>query len=234
MMISNNMKEASCIILFLRAPEFGKVKTRLAEHIDPEFILLLYQGFVKDMIETIRKMGKHIILSFYPESAEKEMIAWLGDEFCFVPQHGSDLGERMANAFNDAFKAGFKKAILIGTDIPDLPGSIIGSSFQHLDNYPIVLGPTYDRGYYLVGFNNDSFDTRVFKHIAWGTDVVYQQTVAYLQTKQSPFYELPKWHDIDVYQDLVDFIHRNQYQQDRVSHTFAILNRTKFNHLLSN
>ena len=191
-----------CVILFVKNPSKTQVKSRLAAALGSEAALSLYECFVQDLLETINQGGWPLIIAFYPSDVEKEMQGWLGTSYRFIPQRGKDLGERMKNAFSDAFSQGFRSALLIGSDIPDLSNQLLREAFASLRTNDAVIGPSLDGGYYLIGFKYDTFAPDVFEGIAWSTPEVFAQTERVLRKGGCRVHELLFWRDIDTYDDL--------------------------------
>ena len=217
--------EESCIIIFAKAPIHGHVKTRLAKDMDASVVLSLYRNFVKDIIDKISDMGHHIKIFYDPPGSESLslMREWLGDYHEFVLQTGSDLGQKMANAFEYVFKHGTRQAVLLGTDFPDLPKEIISDAIQILKIKDAVIGPAIDGGYYLIGFSSDTYLQTIFTDIAWGTSAVFQQTMDVFLSSGFEVHQLPKWRDVDVYDDLKDLIQSLRNHPDKAIHTYSFL-----------
>jgi len=119
-----------------------------------------------------------------------------------MPQHGRDLGERMKNGFLDGFAKGYKRVVLIGSDIPDLPKNSIEEAFQSLEETDAVIGPAFDGGYYLIGFRQSAFSSQVFEEINWGTATVFDETMKKLKRLRRSVHTLPRLRDIDTVEDL--------------------------------
>jgi len=197
------------VLLFIRAPELGRVKTRLEKKMDAKTVLTLYKHFVEDTMESLTAGGHDIIVFFSPLHKEPAVRAWLGDTIHFQPQTGRNLGEKMRNAFSTVFAMGLDQAVLMGSDSPDIDIGIIDEAYAFLENRDVVIGPAEDGGYYLIGFHKKAFDGDVFSGIDWGTEHVYQQTMQHIQDGGLSSHVLQTWQDIDVYEDLVSFYHRN-------------------------
>jgi rSAM/selenodomain-associated transferase 1 len=144
-----------------------------------------------------------INLSFAPETAEQAFKKWFPQQRFFTPQQGSDLGERMNNAFLQAFAAGYTKTLLIGSDCPDISRAIVTRGFALLDTHNIVLGPAYDGGYYLIGLCRP--EPELFSDMEWGTERVLQQTLDKINVLGMTAAFLPKLRDIDRIEDLVHY-----------------------------
>ena len=194
-------------IIFLRAPEKGTVKTRLAVSIDPEQVLELYKGFIHDTISAADPVSRLALYCWPPEKTQL-ITDWLKNKFKVFPQSGDNIGSKMANAFQELFDSGVKKAILIGTDIPDISQTIITQAFNELDRNDIVLAPAQDGGYYLIGFNNNTYYPAVFEGINWSTPMVLQETLDIINKKNFRYYLLPELNDIDTLEDLKNLVKR--------------------------
>ena len=107
----------------------------------------------------------------------------------------------MQQYFVDALAHGARRVVLLGSDSPTLPLDYIERAWASLDDHPVVLGPTQDGGYYLIGIRDEV--PPIFDHIAWSTPQVWDQTVSRLHQSQIPFAELPGWYDVDCLQDLL-------------------------------
>ena len=121
-MIRRRMKlDDRCLLFFVKNPERGKVKSRLAAVIGDDLAVSLYKNLVAQMLSTLKEGNFPAYVCFFPKNAQKPMKNWLGTEFRYIPQNGKDLGERMKNGFIDGFAMGYRRVVLIGSDIPDLP-----------------------------------------------------------------------------------------------------------------
>jgi hypothetical protein len=202
-----------CILFFLKAPEEGKVKSRLAEVIGGESACRLYKYFIMTMLETLNKVSEEeslaLKLCFHPPEAKGLIMGWLGSGYDYMPQQGEDLGQRMKNAFQECFAEGYDSALLLGSDIPDLPVMIIKEGFCSLINSDAVIGPAYDGGYYLIGFRSDTFLPEVFEGISWSTDNVFQKTMEICAERDLIVATLPRWRDIDTYEDLQELVRQD-------------------------
>jgi len=215
--------EQNCILFFIKSPERGQVKKRLAATLGETVATALYSTFVLDALATLDTCEARAILCFYPPAAKKSIQAWLGRQYAYLPQRGKDLGQRMKNGFIDAFDLGFKRVVIVGSDIPDLPREVIAGAFASLTTRDAVLGPSFDGGYYLIGFNQDTFQPQAFEGIRWGTETVLQATASYLRTKGLSLHTLRPWNDIDTVADLKDLLQRNRQTPFAASQTISYL-----------
>jgi rSAM/selenodomain-associated transferase 1 len=196
------VKNRDCVIMFVKSAERGMVKSRLAASVGEDVALDLYKCFVSDLMEMFVQDRYSLEILFYPSDARQEVAQWLGDEHTLVPQIGNDLGDRMGNAFEEIFSQGFDRALLIGSDSPDLPNLLIDEALEALKDYDAVVGPSHDGGYYLIAFTRDTFLPQVFSGISWGTPEVFEQTMGILRKANLTVHTLPAWRDIDTVDDL--------------------------------
>jgi len=202
-MIRRSMKlNDRCLLFFVKYPEKGKVKSRLADSIGDDLAVSVYKNIVDQMLSTLKERTFPLYICFFPKNAQKPIRNWLGREYRYMPQHGKDLGERMRNGFFDGFSMGHKRVVLIGSDIPDLSINYIEEAFKSLKEVDAVIGPAFDGGYYLIGFNQSTFSPQVFEGIAWGTETVFDETVKKLKRFRRTVHTLPYQRDIDTAEDL--------------------------------
>ena len=190
----------NALILFARDPVVGQVKTRLNPFLDPQTIYDLYLCFLADSIDTLclvesadRFVGiKPSNLSGYFDRLDPSCAISV-----FV-QEGQDLGERMQNAFASRFAEGYGKVVIIGADSPSLPTKYIHQAFA--SNRDVVLGPSVDGGYYLIGMCGNVVD--LFEGVTWGGNTVLEQTRERLEGSGASLELLPTWYDVDRPEDL--------------------------------
>jgi len=191
-----------CLLFFIKNPEKGKVKTRLASAMGHEMAVKLYRRFLLEMLFTLNKGTFLFYLCFYPGDSLNDLKQWLGDHYLYTPQNGENLGERMKNGFMEAFAIGFKRVVLIGSDIPDLSLEFIEEAFHSLQEKDAVIGPSLDGGYYLIGFKDKTFPPQVFKGIPWSTERVFDETMKVLKQGSLAVHTLQPLRDIDTIDDL--------------------------------
>jgi rSAM/selenodomain-associated transferase 1 len=220
-----NKPGKDCMLFFAKYPEKGEVKKRLATHLGEDITVELYRYFVLDSLSTLEKCGVKLLVCFYPPESQKRFAEWLGMNYSYVPQQGSDLGQRMKTCFVNAFDRGFHFVVAIGSDIPDLPCEFIKEALSSLKTHDVVIGPSFDGGYYLIGFREDKFIPEVFDGIDWGTHTVFHDTLTVLQNAICNVHTLPKWSDIDTIADLKHLIDRNQNTEFHNSKTISYLSK---------
>jgi rSAM/selenodomain-associated transferase 1 len=164
------------LIVFVKAPRPGQVKTRLIAAFGAEPAALLYRLLAEEVIRRTTPAGRSYerALAFTPADARPEVEAWLAGE-TLVAQAPGDLGERMAQAFERAFDEGARQVVLIGSDAPTVSESHISRAFAMLRQAELVLGPARDGGYYLIGLKRPR--PRLFADIPWSTPSVLQATL---------------------------------------------------------
>ena len=192
------------LLIFVKYPEPGKVKTRLAQYIGKEKAAHIYSVIAEAIIHRVSKSREYkTIIFFDPPERKSDVENWLPNNDCkFLPQEGNSLGERMANAFSKAFSLGAEKAVIIGTDCMDISNDLISEAFATLDITDVILGPAEDGGYYLLGLKK--LIPEIFNHIDWSTDRVLNQTLKTLREKGLRFQLLQTLKDIDTANDLND------------------------------
>lgn len=190
--------ESTALILFVRNPEIGKVKTRLAKDIGDEKALQVYETLLNKTLEVSLPLRCPKFV-YYDEAINPDDL-WNVAGYIKKLQEGTDLGERMFNAFKDLFYLGFEKVIILGSDCFDLRTEIIEDGFRTLSDHKVVIGPASDGGYYLMGMNVLIPD--LFFDKAWSTDQVMEQTVNELGRMSISYGLLPELNDIDNIEDL--------------------------------
>ena len=166
------------LLVFLKAPRVGVVKTRLARHIGDELAVEVYRSLARAVLDATTptpQEGFRRVLCFAPRDAGPEIAAWLGDEV-LEPQSGGDLGARMDEAFANSFARGSTKTVIIGTDSLDVNRTAVDAAFQALDDVDVVIRAAEDGGYTLIGLTKRQ--TALFEDIAWSTGAVLSQTLA--------------------------------------------------------
>lgn len=196
------MKEKNCIIVFIKYPQPGLVKTRLAKDIGSRHAAGLYAGFIREILTTLQRIKEDVLIFYNPTHSLKAYKTAFGKKYVYMAQKGNNLGTRMNNAFITCFNKGYTKTIIIGSDMPDISAQIIKKAFISLSSHDAVIGPAYDGGYYLIGFKQSRFESRIFKNIQWSTDKVYKKTIKICAKNKIKTKILQKMRDIDTIKDL--------------------------------
>ncbi|OPY13114.1 MAG: 2-phospho-L-lactate guanylyltransferase [Syntrophus sp. PtaB.Bin001] len=213
------------ILLFVKYPEPGKVKTRLEPLLDSNCAARLYGCFVLDLLETLIGTGYALRIVYDAPGKREEIARLFGEHYDYRPQEGADLGERMKKAFLSSFAEGVTSVVLLGSDLPDLPGAVLKEAFSALEEFDGVLGPSVDGGYYLVGFRREGFCPSVFDGIPWSTENVFPETMSRFHKARRTVSLLPPGRDLDTPEDLWDFRQRNLDTPFARSRTMTLLNR---------
>lgn len=211
---------SDCVVVMIKYPRPGRVKTRLAATEGEEQAVALYRCFVKDVLRTVDAVDAQTMLSIDPWTLRSDFAAWLGSERWFQPQVGADLGAKMDDAFSRAFERGHDRVVLIGSDLPDLPESRLLEAFRALNRHEVVLGPAQDGGFYLLGWTRQAFRPGLFAAISWSVPTVLAQCRKALhQSGLEPCF-LEPWFDVDDEEDLRELARRDLLPQDAATRAF--------------
>lgn len=185
------------LLIFIKNPRLGYVKTRLARTVGDAEALRIYRILLDKTRSAARQLGAERLL-FYSDFPDRE-DEWAETEFEKQIQRGGDLGERMEAAFRVAFEGGPAKVLIIGSDCPGLTGDMLQSAFDGLDAVDFVIGPTSDGGYYLLGMKQ--LEPSLFRNIEWSTETVCSRTIEKIRAAGRSFALLPLLSDIDTEDD---------------------------------
>ncbi len=192
------------LLVFVKSPVPGRVKTRLAGAIGSEAAALHYRLMGRTVVEMARSGPWRTVVHFTPSGAEETIRRWLGSHgLDFRPQHEGDLGARMHHALVDTFRdpGSTGPICLVGTDTPALGVTRIEEAFHRLEEgVEVVLGPSLDGGYYLVGLREPR--PELFAEMRWSTPTVLDETLARARRLGIVPHLLPPLNDIDRVEDL--------------------------------
>ncbi len=197
---NNNNNNNNKLIIFVKNPVAGKVKTRIAKTMGDEGALQAYKELLSHTEQICSKTNADRIV-YYGSHVEKDDL-WKEKFYQKKCQEGRDLGSRMANAFKQELRAD-SSAILIGSDCGQLSTKILELAFRRLQKYDVVLGPTFDGGYYMIGMR--TFIPELFETMAWSTEKVYPATLVRILLAGKSFCELPMLQDIDFEEDYLEW-----------------------------
>ena len=198
-----------------KEPVPGRVKTRFAPEITLGEAAALYQCMIEDRINEVSMLeGMDLAIAFTPAAARTAFSSFVPSGFALFAQRGRGLGERMQNIFADSFASGYHAVTIIGSDSPDLPNQALQDAFRLLlaDGTDVVLGPSHDGGYYLVGMRKPH--PELFVDIPWSTDRVLQVTLKRAGGLGLKTGLLSWWNDLDTFADLVDYYARHREQEE--------------------
>lgn len=196
------------IILFTRYPEAGRVKTRLISALGKKGAAELHKNLTEHCLALLSRAATPLTV-FYTGGTVGQMADWL-PHLPLIEQKGTDLGQRMIAAFTHIRALDNGRILLVGSDCPDLSGQLIKQGLKVLVDHDLVLGPTFDEGYYLIGISADFSPADLvllMADIPWGTREVLQTTLTRIQAADFSYSLLPTLHDIDRPEDLEYFHH---------------------------
>ncbi|MFQ5640583.1 MAG: TIGR04282 family arsenosugar biosynthesis glycosyltransferase [bacterium] len=186
----------NALIVFVKYPEPGKVKTRLGAEIGLECAAELYELFMRRTFELCQIAGADkVYVAYEPKECQDQFAALIPEEFEQFSQEGDSLGERLQNAFQLVFNKNVDKVMALGSDSPTLPVNLVKSAFDRLDSVDLVLGPAEDGGYYLIGCKAPH--PSLFQNIHWSSSSVLQSTLRRAQRLNLSYCLLPEWYDVD-------------------------------------
>ena len=202
----SSIKETdSNLLIFVKNPVLGRVKTRIAADTGNEKALSIYRELLKLTRNTASQVRANRFL-FYSDFIDNT-DDWPDIEFQKRLQSGKDLGERMKNAFAELQKNG-NKCVIIGSDCAELDSELVHQAFELLNTYDAVLGPTADGGYYLLGLRKPL--PAVFEDINWSTEKVLDQSIRKIEAQGMTYALLPRLRDIDHEYDWIAWQENNK------------------------
>lgn len=188
--------------MFVRRPEPGKTKTRLAATVGNDVAAELYAAFVEDLLARCPNLAGRTIVAVTPR--DKATTSWfqrrLAERTMLMDQPAGDLGNRIDWFFNAAANEGADRIVLIGSDSPDLPADLIAAAFQELGKADVVIGPATDGGYVLIGMRKPH--DGLFQRIRWSTAMTLFDTIQAARQRGLSVKLLAPWYDIDVVENL--------------------------------
>ena len=184
------------LILFAKEPKKNQVKTRLRPYLQRGSAEDIYMSFFRDVVEIARQVQcENKLIAYESANENPEFIQKTAPDFKRIKQSGKDLGERMYQIFWQILLHKARHVIIMGTDIPTLPPENIQMAFQQLGHHDIVLGPSLDGGYYLIGLKKAHWE--IFENIDWGSDRVLSQTICKINKMKLKAAFIPRWYDVD-------------------------------------
>lgn len=192
----------ACVIVFVKNPIPGQVKTRLVPYLSPEQAASLYQAFLVDWCNALSTISTaHRVIAYTPPESLGALQTLIGKDPVYISQQGASLGERLIAAARWACDQGYARFLFVGSDSPTLPIQYVEHALDLLESRDVVIGPSVDGGYYLIGFSMGgaalSIPT-IFEDISWSTEVVFRQTLGKVQATNAQLGLLPPWYDVDT------------------------------------
>jgi len=212
-------------MVMAKKPSIGRTKTRLSPPLSGQQATELYRCLLLDSLKLMKRVeGVQSIIAYFPPEAEPFFRRLAPPGFDFVPQVGADLGERLDNVLTHCLQRGYRQAVVMDSDSPTLPVTYLKQAFQVLDDPTVdaVLGPCDDGGYYLIGLKSPC--SALFRGIVMSTSTVVTETLERAREQGLRVACLPRWYDVDTYEDLERLIKELLSQPDHLAqHTRAFL-----------
>ena len=184
------------LLVFAKVPRPGDVKTRLTPVLSPEAAAHLYDAFLRDALALYSELAVDVRLYLAPPFPDGG-IEGMPTQMSVHEQQGDGLGPRMQHAFHEAFRAGYERAVIVGTDHPTLPPAFIQRALNALKTPgTITIGPSEDGGFYLLGMND--FYPHLFERMTYSHDEVFADTRARAEATEAQVLVLPEWYDVDT------------------------------------
>lgn len=186
------------LIIFVKNPELGKVKTRLARTLGDGVALAVYLKLLTHTQKVVENLDcdKAVYYSKFVDTED----SWDNKRYKKHLQKGADLGEKMSNAISESLAKGYESVCLIGTDIYELTADVIKDGFKRLETCDVVIGPAKDGGYYMVGMKKAH--SEIFHLKQWGIANVFSETIKLVEKEKLTFALTKLLNDIDVPEDL--------------------------------
>jgi uncharacterized protein len=218
---------ANALVILTKAPQPGQSKTRLVPPLSYAEAADLAEALLLDQLQNLATFGgARLFIAFTPENAAGFFEGFIAQGFTCFAQRGRSLGERMRHAFEHLFARGFENIILIGSDLPTLPMQYFQQAYGWLEkSADVVLGPSADGGYYLIGMNR--MIATLFDEIEWSSADVLCQTIHKLGDLNLKAELLSECHDIDTAKDLERLQSERTCFEVSMKNTFALLNGLK-------
>lgn len=214
---------SNALIIFTREPEPGATKTRMMPYLTADKCSELHKCMLRDIAKEMRHVDADIIVAYtggaphFLKSIIKEDSRFRSGAV-YIEQRGDGIGEKMENAIADAMSLGYQKAVLIGTDIPEIEAESIETAFALLDVNDVCIGPTEDGGYYLIGMksvHHVAFDVKTY-----GVGTVFDETVSSMEKAGLKVGRADVYADMDTPDDAAGF--RNRMREDAgLRHSFT-------------
>lgn len=193
------MSKTNALIIFAKNPIFGQVKTRLAMTVGAVEALEIYRQLLGVSSKLAESMSCRVMI-FHGGQIDKTI--YVESRFEHYLQSGKDIGRRMRNAMSVALEQS-DKAVLVGTDVPELQPAIITRAFDKLQKTDVVYGPAEDGGFYLVGVQSSQRSSLqvLFENIEWSTEKVLEQSLAQCKRHNLSYELVDTLSDIDYFED---------------------------------
>ena len=194
------MRMPDTLLVVAKQPAPGQTKTRLCPPLTPVQAAALYDCFLRDTLNTMRKVPDvQRVIAFLPEDAQG-YFNQLAPDMGLICQRGLSLGERLDNLLTEALANGAQRAVVMDSDSPTLPAAYLSQAFERLAHADVVLGPTRDGGYYLIGLKQPQ--PHLLRQVQMSTPNVLSDTLKLADATGLSVSLLPSWYDVDTIADL--------------------------------
>ena|ERR1041385_4730203 len=183
------------LIIFVKAPRPGAVKTRLAKVIGAPAALAAYHQLVETLLTHLQQL-RTVEVCFSPDDAAAEVRSWIRESWSSSPQGAGDLGRRLQAAFQRVFRCGAKRVVIIGSDCPAVSVEDIREAWARLRTHDVVLGPATDGGYWLIGLRQ--LQPELFRDVPWSSEQVFAETLRRVQRAGLSVHLLRELADVDT------------------------------------
>lgn len=196
------------LVIFARAPQLGRVKTRLAREIGDAAALAAYVGLANECWVQARgaqlRLDARLVVAFTPPEGEDAIREWLTEATEYMSQSSGDLGERMLHAVARELDIGADRVVVMGTDCPSLSAGVLGAAFGALDEADVVIGPAMDGGYYLIGMRGAH--SALFADVPWSSPDTLATTLDRAREAGLSVRQLGLLRDVDTAADWADYL----------------------------
>ncbi len=194
------MRKPDTLLVVAKQPAPGQTKTRLCPPLTSFQAAELYECFLRDTLDAMREVpGVEPVIGYLPDDAQ-DYFHQLAPDMSLIRQRGSSLGERLDDLLKQAITGGSQKAVVMDSDSPTLPADYLSMAFEQLTKTDVVLGPTTDGGYYLIGVKQPQ--PRLLRQVQMSTSHVLADTLALAKASGLSVSLLPTWYDVDTIADL--------------------------------
>jgi len=209
------------LVIMAKAPQPGRVKTRLAQHLPPPAITEVYRCLLDDTIALAKSLGTVHVAIMCPAADVTELESVVDGHLQVVAQKGDGLAAGLTSVFEHFVNGGQQRTIAFNSDSPHLPSTILEAAFEILTSHDVVVGPTYDGGYYLVGAK--ATHPALFEGDGMGTASALERLLSKAQALGLSVGFTPSFYDIDVASDLIQLAAELRNSPSRAPRTAAWL-----------
>ena len=190
------------LVVMAKKPEIGKTKTRLCPPFTHQQAADFYQALLIDTLTMVGSIADvQMGLAITPENSPPYFSGIIPAGTLLFPVDGENIGQCLHKTMAHFLAEGYQKVIVINSDGPSLPKDYLSQSINLLKDHDLVIGPSEDGGYYLIGCKEEL--SELFCGIAWSTDQVFDQTVVNANSLSLLTAVLPKWYDVDRPEDAI-------------------------------